>query len=269
MSEQTASTCAASCVDRLPSLAYENGNRMFEQSHVTVLLTSSTHMAITVALAVLAVGLGVLVALLRRDVRIQIGPFVIEPVARDTGDTTGPYRTIGSAGEETEPFDLEEISKAMTQSETLRAIEALRAVEAKLAQDNLAQAKARGTGVRTVRMSVCPLCILYEVTGNSPKCHVIPSDMRIVEVGRAPDGHIHSNQPNVSHRHFRLLIQPRGTHGRWAGYDVRLEDCGSRNGTWVNGVRVADNATIDLADGDIIEAASARYLFYFVLRVEN
>jgi pSer/pThr/pTyr-binding forkhead associated (FHA) protein len=48
-----------------------------------------------------------------------------------------------------------------------------------------------------------------------------------------------------------------------------LEDCGSRNGTWVNGVRVADNATIALADGDIIEAASARYLFYFVLRVDT
>jgi hypothetical protein len=240
---------------------------MFEQSHAVVLLSGSTHVAITVALALLVAVLGVLVALLRRDARIQLGPFVIEPVARDTGETTGPYRTIGSAGEETEPFDLAEISKAMTQSETLRAIEALRAVEAKLAKDNLAQ--ARGGGVRTVRMAVCPLCILYEVTGNSPKCHVIPSDMRTVEVGRAPDGDIHSNQPNVSHRHFRLLIQPRGTHGRWAGYDVRLEDCGSRNGTWVNGVRVADNATITLTDGDIIEAASARYLFYFVLRVEN
>jgi len=256
-------------VDRLPCLAYEQSNRMFEQSHVTVLLSGSTHTAITVALAVLVAVLGTLVALLRRNARIQLGPLVIEPVAQDTGDTTGNYRTIGSAGEETEPFDLAEISKAMTQSETLRAIEALRVVEAKLAQDNLAQAKARGAGVRTVRMSVCPLCILYEVTGNSPKCHVIPSDMRTVEVGRAPEGHILSNQPNVSHRHFKLLIQPRGTHGRWAGYDVRLEDCGSRNGTWVNGVRVADNSTIALTDGDIIEAASARYLFYFVLRVDT
>ncbi len=239
---------------------------MFEQSILHVLsAASAAPIAAIAALSAIVVLLGVLVALMRRRVRIKLGPLVIEPSIRD-GETTGPFPSLGLSMDETEPFDLAEINEAMKASETLRAIEALRAVEAKAAQENLSKVGTRGRqAVRSFPMAVCPLCILYEVTGNSPKCHVVPSDMRVVEVGRSMDGQVRSTQPNVSQRHFRLVITPRGTAGRWAGYDVALEDCGSRNGTWVNGVRVGEGS-VGLADGDIIEAASARYLFYFVLR---
>lgn len=239
---------------------------MFEQPILHVLSAASVApTAAIVALGVLVVVLSVLVALMRRRVRIKLGPLVIEPSIRE-GETTGPYPSLGLTMEETEPFDLAEINEAMKASETLRAIEALRAVEAKVAQENLSTSRMGGrSSVRSFSMAVCPLCILYEVTGNSPRCHVVPSDMRVVEVGRSMDGQIRSTQPNVSQRHFKLVITPRGTAGRWVGYDVGLEDCGSRNGTWVNGVRVGEGA-VGLVDGDIIEAASARYLFYFVLR---
>lgn len=238
---------------------------MFEQPILHVLSAASVApTAAIVALGVLVLVLATLVALMRRKVRIQLGPLIIEPSFRE--EITGPHRSLGLSMEETEPFDLAEINEAMKASETLRAIEALRAVEAKVAQENLSMGKKGGrSSVRTFPMPVCPLCILYEVTGSSPKCHVVPSDMREVEVGRAMDGQIRATQPNVSQRHFKLVITPRGTAGRWVGYDVGLEDCGSRNGTWVNGVRVGEGA-VGLADGDIIEAASARYLFYFVLR---
>jgi len=249
---------------------------MFEQSapHLLSAASTPTDIVIIAVLAAIIVILGVAVALLRRTSRVQIGPLVIEPspafAPRDNGETTGPYPLPGLATDETEPFDLAEINDAMKASETLRAIKALRAAEAQLAAENLAKAKAREQNtVRTIRMGVCPLCILYEITGNSPKAHLIPSDMRTVDVGRSLSGQIRSSQPNVSQRHFRLKISPRGTPGRWAGYVVEIEDCDSRNGTWVNGTRVESGTRLQLNDGDIIEAASVRYLFYFVLRGDN
>lgn len=249
---------------------------MFEQSTPLLLSAAftSTQVLVIAVLSALVVVLGVAVAALRRKARIQLGPIVIDPspafAPKDNGETTGPYPLPGLSTEETEPFDLEEINKAMKASETLRAIEALRAAEAQLAAERLARAKSRESSVvRTIRMGVCPLCVLYEVSGNAPKAHIVPSDMRVVEVGRASDCQIRSNQPNVSQRHFRLHLEPRGTPGRWAGYEVELEDCGSRNGTWLNGKRAEPGERLALQDGDIVEAASVRFLFYFVLRGDS
>ena len=231
--------------------------------------------SLVVVLGVLVLALGTMVALLRRNTRVQIGPLTIEPSkpaerVPNGGDTTGPYRLPTFAPDPTEPFDMAQINDAMRSSETLKAIEALRSAEAKLAQENLERAKARKiSGVASIRMRVCPLCLLYEVSGSSPKCHIVPSDLRELEVGRSSEGQIRTNQPNVSLRHFKLHIVPQGTSGRWAGYTVHLEDCGSRNGTWVNGKRAGKGERIQLQDGDIIEAASLRYLFYHVLRNES
>lgn len=241
---------------------------MFEQTtaEAGVAALTATHVVIAALILTVAVLAG-FVVVLRRNMRIKLGPLVIEPVIKqDNGETTGPYPLPGLATDETEPFDLAEIAEAMRASETLRAIEALRAAEAKLALENLAKSRSDAkSSVRSIRMNVCPLCILYEVTGSAPKCHVIPSDIRTIRMGRALEVELRTSQPNVSQHHFQIDVKPQGTTGRWAGYDVRIKDCNSRNGTWVNGKRVEGEA-VKLVDGDIIEAASVRYLFYFVLR---
>ncbi len=245
---------------------------MFERPAVLLATASaSAYVPIIAAMAAAIVVLGVAVALLRRKARVQIGPVVIDPspafAPPDNSDTTGPYPLPELSTDETEPFDLNEIKKAMEASETLRAIEALRATETKRAAERLARShQSDSDPVRTIRMRVCPLCVLYEVTGNAPKAHVVPSDMRKVEMGRSAQNQIRTRAPNVSLQHFALHVKPRGTPGRWAGYEVEIEDSHSRNGTWVNGQRVEAGTRQLLKDGDIIEAASVRYLFYFVLR---
>jgi len=163
----------------------------------------------------------------------------------------------------TQPFDLAAVAEAISASETMRAIEALRAVEAKhrAGTDSFPIAT-----VRSFKMPVCPLFVLYEVTGSSPRVHVIPSDMRTVEVGRSPDCAVYSSNPSVSQRHFRIIITPGEASGTNPAYTVELEDCESRNGTWVNHKRIQPGSRKRMKDGDIIEAASSRYVFYYVLR---
>ncbi len=165
----------------------------------------------------------------------------------------------------TQPFDLAAVAQAMSASETMRAIEALRAVEAKhrAGTDSFPVAT-----VRSFKMPVCPLFLLYEVTGSSPRVHVIPSDMRTVELGRSPDCAVYSSNPSVSQRHFRFLITPGEASSTSPAYTVEIEDCDSRNGTWVNHQRVQPGTRKRMKDGDIIEAASSRYIFYYVLRPE-
>lgn len=57
-----------------------------------------------------------------------------------------------------------------------------------------------------------------------------PLDGRVLEVGRDPGCDVYVNHPSVSRRHCRLVPAAAGA--------VVLEDAGSTNGTWVDGVRV-------------------------------
>ncbi len=60
-----------------------------------------------------------------------------------------------------------------------------------------------------------------------------------VVVGRGADADVRIDNPAVSRSHCRLVRQ---------GGHVRVEDLGSRNGTFVNGVRVEGNAPVGPAD---------------------
>lgn len=69
-------------------------------------------------------------------------------------------------------------------------------------------------------------------------------------VGRGPECAVRLPSPQVSRVHARLSL---------SGSRAVLEDLGSRNGTWVNGARVA--GPVDLADGDEVMFGTYRAVF--------
>jgi len=74
-------------------------------------------------------------------------------------------------------------------------------------------------------------------------------------LGRSESASVYVDDEKVSRRHARLVaVGPE---------QVRLEDLGSKNGTWLNGQRLLDSAI--LADGDNIQIGE-RAAFHFVLR---
>ena len=70
-------------------------------------------------------------------------------------------------------------------------------------------------------------------------------------VGRDPDAQVPLDSSTVSRRHARLVLEPSGT---------RLEDLGSKNGTFRGDARVT--APVRLADGDIIRFGSLTLTFH-------
>jgi len=64
-------------------------------------------------------------------------------------------------------------------------------------------------------------------------------------VGRDPGCSVWLDASGVSRRHARVLVEPDGQ-----GATVRIEDLGSKNGTFVDGAPV--RGTIDVADGSVI-----------------
>jgi len=80
-----------------------------------------------------------------------------------------------------------------------------------------------------------------------PPHHPIMLEEGSTTIGRK---HASVGDKNISRRHFEL--QRSGGH-------VTLTDCSSRNGTWVNGNRVASRT---LCDGDLIEAGSTAFVFF-------
>ena len=70
-------------------------------------------------------------------------------------------------------------------------------------------------------------------------------------LGRDPNSLIHLEDARVSARHAQLVWDD--DVGAWF-----IEDNASRNGTLVNGVRVARQA---LVEGDVIEVGEARFFF--------
>ena len=71
-----------------------------------------------------------------------------------------------------------------------------------------------------------------------------------VTIGRSPDCHITIEDPLVSRRHARILIDADG---------ARVEDHESRNGVRVNGKRI--RGTHDLADGDRVRIGTQELVF--------
>jgi two-component system, cell cycle sensor histidine kinase and response regulator CckA len=82
--------------------------------------------------------------------------------------------------------------------------------------------------------------VLIALHGPNPGAvHPIPGE---VVLGRSSDASISVEDERVSRRHTRIIV---------VGPDeVRLEDLGSKNGTWVNGRRVA---AAELRNGDTIQ----------------
>lgn len=69
-------------------------------------------------------------------------------------------------------------------------------------------------------------------------------------IGRDPDVAIVIDSPKVSRRHALITINAGG---------ATMSDLGSKNGTFVNGVRV--RSPIFLSDGDEITVGSTRLVF--------
>lgn len=67
----------------------------------------------------------------------------------------------------------------------------------------------------------------------------IPVTLPVFRIGRAEDCHLRPHSEQVSRQHCQLIQE--------AGH-VWVEDCGSRNGTWVNGQRIT--ARKELKNGD-------------------
>jgi hypothetical protein len=66
-------------------------------------------------------------------------------------------------------------------------------------------------------------------------------------VGRDPSSDVVLPSPRVSRKHCRILPVPHGFRA------VAIEDLGSSNGTFVNGVRLGERVQRLLRDGDVIE----------------
>ncbi|HIQ01078.1 MAG TPA: FHA domain-containing protein, partial [Anaerolineales bacterium] len=77
-------------------------------------------------------------------------------------------------------------------------------------------------------------------------------DKELISIGRDPGNDIVINHPQVSRQHARLVLQ---------GGLMALEDLGSTNGTFVNGMRLMAPHT--LANGDQISLGDAvTFTFY-------
>jgi DNA-binding SARP family transcriptional activator len=83
-----------------------------------------------------------------------------------------------------------------------------------------------------------------EVEGRS-----IPLDRHVMTIGRLPDRDIVLPGSRVSRAHGEL---------RRSGQSFRIVDCGSANGTFVNGVPIADQL---LVDGDVIQIGDVELTF--------
>lgn len=69
-------------------------------------------------------------------------------------------------------------------------------------------------------------------------------------IGRDPDCEVRLSEPTVSRRHAEL---------RWTYAGYVLRDLGSSNGTFINGIEIADEAPVE--DGDLIEAGLVQLRF--------
>ena len=93
------------------------------------------------------------------------------------------------------------------------------------------------------RRAATRACLVFE---NRPTLLLEGSSI----IGRAADATIRCEVAGVSRYHARVTV---------SGTNVTIEDLGSKNGTYVRGVRIADAAR--LSDGDDIRMGTARLTF--------
>jgi predicted component of type VI protein secretion system len=90
------------------------------------------------------------------------------------------------------------------------------------------------------------------VMNNGPQPgQICPLDQDVMMIGRDPNNDIVINDPQVSRQHARIRQQ---------GAMIVIEDVGSTNGTFVNGVRLTAPHTLD--DGDVVGLGDAITLTY-------
>jgi DNA-binding winged helix-turn-helix (wHTH) protein len=76
-------------------------------------------------------------------------------------------------------------------------------------------------------------------------------------VGRDVDDVIEIDHPTISRRHARIVIAEHAT----------LEDLGSKNGTWLNDLRVTQVQT--MSDGDVVSLGTLKFTFQLVRRPKS
>ncbi len=82
----------------------------------------------------------------------------------------------------------------------------------------------------------------------------IPREAGVYRVGRDDDNEMRVSHPAISARH--ALIEVNGENG------VEVVDCGSSNGTWVNGNRVLERCA--LAPGDTLNFAGLEFRVFLI-----
>lgn len=82
--------------------------------------------------------------------------------------------------------------------------------------------------------------------------------MGLTGIGRHPKNDLVLNQPEISGQHAQI---------RWDGSAFVVKDLGSRNGTFLNGVRIKAEST--LPDGAIIRIGDVQLRFQFILAAEK
>lgn len=75
---------------------------------------------------------------------------------------------------------------------------------------------------------------------------------RVVYIGRGEENQVDLAGSFASHRHARIIFRDR---------NYFLEDLGSTNGTYINGVRIND--PVQLKDGDLVKVAGVTLRFLY------
>jgi hypothetical protein len=90
------------------------------------------------------------------------------------------------------------------------------------------------------------------------QCYSIPllADRKMpVRIGRSAACDVHTDLATLSGFHAfvgRKEIMEPGTDDRYAAKKYQIRDCGSTNGTYLNGDRIEPDVNMDLKSGDII-----------------
>ncbi|OGV52362.1 MAG: hypothetical protein A2X49_02385 [Lentisphaerae bacterium GWF2_52_8] len=81
---------------------------------------------------------------------------------------------------------------------------------------------------------------------------LLVSNGETITIGRAPSCEISVNSANISREHAKLKVSSNS---------LIIEDCYSRNGTWVNGERISKSCSC--RPGDMISFGNKNYLFCY------